>query len=82
MDDRGPEVRFALDSPLEEAGCEPSVPPKDGRCVRGHLFHLCVTPRSAKDRLFRENSRHRIVSAHDSGTVWFATPSLEETFTP
>jgi hypothetical protein len=26
MDDRSPEVRFALDSPLEEAGFEPSVP--------------------------------------------------------
>ena len=29
MDDRSPEVRFALDSPLEESGFEPLVPPVD-----------------------------------------------------
>jgi hypothetical protein len=31
-----PQVRFALDSPLEEAGFEPSVPPRD----RDRLQHL------------------------------------------
>jgi hypothetical protein len=37
MDDRSPEVRFALDSPLEESGFELLVPMRMNRFTRPHL---------------------------------------------
>ena len=57
--------------------------------VAFHSMHSVGVPRVLFSRLNTQPMRTPVnaspkpsrISAHDSGTVWFARPSLEETFT-
>jgi len=50
-------VRFAVDSPLEEAGFEPSVSPQDDDVFKATLSLLRHLPLRRRDRLVRERDR-------------------------